>query len=320
MFDIDAYERISRGEVVNNTSPTGYVNKVSIDRFILEERTPVSGGYSYFNLKNRNERFEKVRVKIDGTDTYVKVGDVVDVLGYRINLGKDKGVVYVCCLGWRVSPNQDKTLLQEPEYSYDKATRGVSELILEIQDLELREAIFDYFKTHGDFFRQKGAKGMHHAYPGGLAEHTINVAKTAKSIAKIYSDVNIDVVIAGALLHDIGKQYELQSDGFTVSGQMLGHISLGMMEFQKFFIRIPHKTELLHIIASHHGQLEFGSPVKPSTKEAYIVHIADLVDSRMFMMHDTELTATPMQPVWCKGMDGYILRLNNEIGSIYTTE
>lgn len=320
MFDIDAYERITRGEEVNNTSPTGYINKVSADRFIVEYRTPVSGGYSYLTLKNRTERFEKVRVQINSTDTYFEVGDVVDCLGYRINLGKEKGIIYVVCLGCRKSPNQDKTLLKEPEYDEDKARTEIENLIALINDVVLAENLQNYFEKHPDFFVQKGAKGMHHAYKGGLAEHTINVAKTAMNIAETYSDIDLDVVLAGAMLHDIGKQYELQADGFTISGQMLGHISLGMMEFQKWFPAVPHKTELLHIIASHHGQLEFGSPVKPSTKEAFIVHMADLIDSRMFMIHDTELNSTPMQPTWCKGTDGYILRLNSEISSIYTTE
>lgn len=320
MFDIEAYERISRGEEVNNTSPSGYINKVSADRFILEDRTPVSGGYSYFTLKNRTERFDKVRVKVEGADTYVSEGDVVDCLGYRINLGKEKGVVYSVCLGWRKSPNQDKTLLKEPEFEYEKATAQLNNMISYIKDENIRMELYNYFRQHPDFFKQKGAKAMHHAYVGGLAEHTIKVAKLAFEMAKLYSDVNTDVVIAGALLHDIGKQYEIQPDGFTISGQMLGHITLGIMEFQRCFANIPNKTELLHIIASHHGELEYGSPVKPATKEAYIVHSADLIDSRMFMIHDTELSLSPMQSSWCKGMDGYILRLNNEIASNYTTE
>lgn len=317
MFDLDAYERISRGEEVNNTSPSGYLNKVSIDRFIVGDRTRVSGGFYYLTLKNRTEKFEKVRVQLSEN---IEVGEVVDCLGYRINLGKDKGIIYVACLGCRKSPDQNDTLLKDPEFNKVKGQTIVNELLDLIQNESIKSELKVYFENHPEFFLHKGARGMHHAYVGGLVEHSVNVARTAINIAKNYSGLNLDVIIAGALLHDIGKQYELSDTGYTISGNLLGHISLGMLEFQKCMGNIPYKAELLHIIVSHHGQLEWGSPVKPNTREAYIVHIADLLDSRMAMMFADELNLKQYDTTWSKGADGYIMRTQENLPNVYTTE
>jgi 3'-5' exoribonuclease len=124
---------------------------------------------------------------------------------------------------------------------------------------------------------------------GGLLEHTLSVAETCMFLGARYKYVNTDVLTAGALLHDIGKIYELSAlpqNEYTDDGQMLGHIILGIemvgaeiAKIEKF----PHELASLikHCIVSHHGEYEFGSPKIPATPEAMILHFADNIDAKL---------------------------------------
>lgn len=143
-------------------------------------------------------------------------------------------------------------------------------------------------------FRRWPAAVRHHgAVVGGLLEHTVNVTTIAELTAHLYP-CNHDLVLAGALLHDIGKLEELEEQiggGFTVSGRMVGHIILGMQYVQKQAAQVPtlpltRLDDLLHIILAHHTK-EFGSPVNPATIEALIVHQADLAEAKLtgFLEH-----------------------------------
>lgn len=137
-------------------------------------------------------------------------------------------------------------------------------------------------------FRRWPAAMRHHgAVVGGLLEHTVNVTTIAELIAHLYP-CNHDMVLVGALLHDVGKLEELEDtigSGYTPSGRMLGHIILGMQYVQKQAEGVAEvdtemRNDLLHIILAHHTK-EFGSPVNPATIEALIVHQADMAESRL---------------------------------------
>ena len=149
--------------------------------------------------------------------------------------------------------------------------------------------VLDLFFCDDDFRvrfeRTPASTGGHHAKLGGLLLHVFEVTNIAKQIARTMH-ANTDLVIAGALLHDIGKleAYEIGPGGFTYTscGLLLGHVVLGslMLERRIAAAGVPmcsdgQLTELHHMILSHHGSLEFGSPVKPMTTEAEIVHWAD---------------------------------------------
>jgi 3'-5' exoribonuclease len=149
----------------------------------------------------------------------------------------------------------------------------------------LRNCFADDFM---ESFRRWPAAVRHHgAVVGGLLEHTVNVATIAALTAQLYP-CQQDLVLAGALLHDIGKLEELEGQvgaGFTPQGRMVGHIVLGMHYVQEQTARIPtleqEKIEdLLHIILAHHTK-EYGSPVNPATIEALIVHQADLAEAHL---------------------------------------
>ncbi|MCL1843352.1 MAG: HD domain-containing protein [Defluviitaleaceae bacterium] len=153
----------------------------------------------------------------------------------------------------------------------------------------LLENIFNNEERAKLFKGHSAAMHMHHSYMGGLLEHTLSVAEISIFLGARYKHVNEDVLLAGALLHDIGKIYELSplpNNEYTDDGQMLGHIILGLEMIITEITKIPdfpHELASLikHCIISHHGELEFGSPKIPSTPEAMILHFADNIDAKL---------------------------------------
>ncbi|NPV88300.1 HD domain-containing protein [Coprothermobacteraceae bacterium] len=135
------------------------------------------------------------------------------------------------------------------------------------------------------FVKKPAAKSIHHARIGGLMEHSLHVAMIVERTADLYPEIDKDLALAGALLHDIGKVEEQSRPGgdYTVGGKLLGHIAYGALLLDRFaedvglnpFLR----QSLLHIVLSHHGEREWGSPVRPQTLEALLVYLADRTDA-----------------------------------------
>lgn len=134
-----------------------------------------------------------------------------------------------------------------------------------------------------------GAATLHHNYVGGLLEHTLSVARLCRQTSLLYPEVDGDLLVAGGILHDIGKieEYRLAGHiGFTDEGQLLGHIVLGDTMVARFIAEIPGfpaqlALRLRHVIISHHGQLEWGSPKTPATLEALLVHHLENIDAKV---------------------------------------
>lgn len=164
--------------------------------------------------------------------------------------------------------------------------------IAQVQDPDYRQLLENVFSN--DHFRTKfcaapSAVSMHQAYLGGLIDHTLCVTKNALKMADNYPAANRDLLITGALLHDMGKVIEFSYDrklAYSDAGRLLGHISIGnaMIEVQCHCLPdFPLKKKILlqHMILSHHGTMEFGSPKCPATLEALILHHADLLDAQL---------------------------------------
>lgn len=134
-----------------------------------------------------------------------------------------------------------------------------------------------------------GAKGIHHAYAGGLLEHTLGIMRTCHALAELYPAVDKEILLVGALFHDMGKAFELThgiSRDYTTEGRLLGHIHLGLEILDPFLRKakdLPQELilHLKHLLISHHGELEFGSPRRPKTVEAFILHYADNLDAKV---------------------------------------
>lgn len=133
------------------------------------------------------------------------------------------------------------------------------------------------------------ARGMHHAYIGGLLDHTLSMAEIGEMLATHYPHVNRDLLMSGILLHDVGKVIEYNitdSFGFSEDGRLVGHIIRGITMIEQGAAQLPDfppeiLRHLIHLIASHHGTQEWGSPVIPKTLEAILLHQIDLLDSRI---------------------------------------
>ncbi|WP_066636083.1 3'-5' exoribonuclease YhaM family protein [Desulfolucanica intricata] len=167
------------------------------------------------------------------------------------------------------------------------------------------------------FTSAPAAKKNHHAYLGGLLEHSLNVATAAERIAGVYPKVDRDLLITGAVLHDIGKikeySYRLDID-FTDQGRLLGHIILGVQMVEEQINKIAAfpkalRLKLLHIIASHHGQYEWQSPKRPKFTEAAIIHQLDQLDAIVDMFSSVSEQNDGNNSCWggwVKGLERYV--------------
>ncbi|RHV33899.1 HD domain-containing protein [Coprococcus sp. OM04-5BH] len=153
----------------------------------------------------------------------------------------------------------------------------------------LKSFFVDDKETAAEFKRHSAAKTIHHGYIGGLLEHSLAVAKMCDYYTTYYKRLNRDLLITAALLHDIGKIYELSGfpeNDYTDAGQLLGHIVMGTMMIRDRIKDIPDfpakaANELEHCILAHHGELEYGSPKKPALLEALALSFADNTDAKI---------------------------------------
>lgn len=171
----------------------------------------------------------------------------------------------------------------------EEMARELDEKIASIQDKELRlltQTIIDGRRE--SFLHYPAAVTVHHAYIGGLAYHSLSVLALCEQAAEQYPLLDRDLLVCSAILHDIGKTEELSGakvSSYTVEGNLLGHIALGAMiveeEGKKLPVSKEKRTLVIHMILSHHGELEFGSPKVPMIPEAIVLHHMDDVDAKL---------------------------------------
>lgn len=169
-------------------------------------------------------------------------------------------------------------------------------LLQSFTDADLKQLLLVLFSDadiRARFVKSPAASAVHHAWVGGLLEHVLSAAKTAQAIAEQRPFLNRDLLLAGVVLHDLGKIEELDpGPGFTYTdtGRLCGHISLGALLVDKFMRTLPdfpkRKRDLiLHLILSHHGELQYGSPVTPVTAEAVALHHLECLDAKVQGIH-----------------------------------
>jgi 3'-5' exoribonuclease len=150
------------------------------------------------------------------------------------------------------------------------------------------------------------AKSLHHAYIGGLLDHVVSLFRSCDLVCRNYPQVNRDLLLAGAFLHDIGKIHELtynRSFSYTTRGQLLGHMIIELEMLQAKIEKLPGfppelKTLLEHLIISHHGEYEFGSPKLPMFPEALVLHYLDDLDSKVEAMRAQFDRDAAMEGAW----------------------
>lgn len=220
---------------------------------------------------------------------------------------------------WEISPLPEEavdTLLtgsEERRALLDRCDRAISGAVDSVQDPRIKALCEQFLSVHGARFRRAAAaRGNHHARRGGLLEHTSRMMEAALALCTVYPELNRDLVIAGVLFHDTGKLWETcpPERGFGMTpelrGELLGHLSIGIELVNAIWRDLPKegwdqlspssedvRLHLLHLVASHHGQLEFGSPILPKTPEAALLHFIDNIDARMEMFFTAYESSNP---------------------------
>ena len=174
----------------------------------------------------------------------------------------------------------------------DEMGTEIKQFLDEIKDETYHRITYALIKKYGkDFLIFPAATKNHHEFMSGLAYHVVSMLRLAKAICDLYPSLNRDLLYAGVILHDLGKVTELSgpiSTVYTFEGQLLGHISIMVTEIKQMAAELGIEGEkvtlLQHMILSHHGKEEWGSPKKPQLKEAEILHYIDNIDAKMNMM------------------------------------
>lgn len=191
---------------------------------------------------------------------------------------------------------------RKPDEMYEELVELVRSVIVHLPLKKLILGILQDEDLQPMLLVAAGAKSVHHAYCGGLLQHILAVCNLAMAIADRYPNLDRQILLAGAVCHDIGKLWEISSGltpDYTDSGRMLGHIQLGLQIIEPFMAKSGLEPELClhlrHLILSHHGLAEYGSPKPPMTAEALVLHHADNIDAKLAQFEET-LTGASIEP------------------------
>jgi 3'-5' exoribonuclease len=233
----------------------------------------------------------KVWDNADEVSSNFREGDIVYIAGLAVSY---KGTIQI-----RIHELKKEAEPFDAGIFQESTTEDIGQMISELKKLSrtitdkyLRALVESFWedRTFLTLFKKApAAKYLHHSYIGGLLEHTLSVAKLAVDVSRHYKELDGDLLLSGAILHDIGKTRELSFDlniDYTDEGRLLGHIVLGtMMVEEKLKLRKDFPEELSirlkHLILSHHGELDFGSPKRPKFLEAFALHLIDDMDAKI---------------------------------------
>ena len=222
-------------------------------------------------------------------DPLFKPGDIVWIRGRVVSYRKQLQLNVV-----DVKPLGQAEV--DPSDFLPQAARPIEDMVKDLREIastlnppfkELCFAFLDDADFMALFKRAPAAKSVHHTHVGGLIEHTLSVARLAGAVADHYPFIHRDLLVCGAILHDVGKSKELEftpAPDYTNAGRLVGHISLGANMIHD---RLPNgfppalADEVLHLILSHHGLLEYGSPKLPQTTEAIALNLVDDLDAKL---------------------------------------
>lgn len=191
-------------------------------------------------------------------------------------------------------PNLASLYMEKAPIQREEMVEEINQTIFEITNATWNRIVRHLLTQYqSEFFDYPAAKRNHHAFAGGLAYHTVSMLRLAKSICQEYPDLNASLLYAGVILHDLGKVIELSgpvSTEYTLAGNLIGHLVLVDEEITKTCqtLKLDDQSEdvviLKHMILSHHGLLEYGSPVRPRIMEAEVLHQIDNLDASIQMM------------------------------------
>jgi 3'-5' exoribonuclease len=276
-------------------------NKIITSYFLVaskQVKPKKSGGENYLalTLADRSGQIEAkmwdnvvdVQNTFD-TDCFVKIRGLINKYNNRFQL-----TVYQL----RRLEDQDvdfSDYLPKTSKDIEQLWSTVGNYVAGFKDAHLRRLLEEFMADAEIADRYKtapAAKTLHHAYIGGLLDHVVSLMQLCDLVSQNYPQINRDLLLSGVFLHDIGKIYELsyqRSFSYTTRGQLLGHMIIELEMLHAKIARVPGfpgelKTLLEHLIISHHGEYEFGSPKLPMFPEALMLHYCDDLDSKMEAM------------------------------------
>jgi 3'-5' exoribonuclease len=224
----------------------------------------------------------------DAGSTVFKSGQVIDALAEESEFG---GEAQLTIKAARVTDDDPGELfLPRTKRSVDGMYEELEDFVESVDSTLLRQLLL---KATSDprWKRAPAAKSNHHAFLGGLLEHTTNLCRLVDALAKLYPQLRRDLLITGAILHDLGKMDEMSSGvtiEYTAEGNLLGHIAIGLLRVSEWMKELAFDEELrltvLHIVASHHGNLNFGAIKQPSIVEAQVFCDMDGMDAHIGKM------------------------------------
>ncbi|MCB9060018.1 MAG: HD domain-containing protein [Halobacteriovoraceae bacterium] len=273
--------------------------------FLIKYLSVMQGrdGRSYLNiiLTDRTGDLESRKWNTaEKTAEKINRGDYARVTG-KINTYQGRNQLVVKEI-YSVDPsdiNEDDFIAKSQKNS-TKMFDELHSIINELNDVyikELLQKVLNDPKIFERLLKWQAGKSVHHAYEGGLLEHILSCTQLAIWLSAHYQ-VNKNFVVAGAIMHDLCKIFELTAGplcDYTDHGRLVGHLSNGVELIEKYTSQIEGfpsdtKMHLKHILLSHHGEYEYGSPKLPQTSEAFLVHLIDLMDSKMNSMEQVKRT------------------------------
>lgn len=252
-------------------------------------------GAAYLNLELRDATGSINAKKWEvaqGDEELVQIGNVIYVEAESL---KYKESLQLKVLAIKAVPLEEinvEKFLKQPPLPKEVLVEKFNNYVASVTDPDCKK-LLEYFvnKNKDKLYEYPAAVSIHHEYICGLLMHSTSMADSLEHLSKLYN-CNRDLVITGALLHDMGKLIELEGPivfHYSTEGKLIGHISIMAAEIKKAGETLGITSEvpmlLQHMILSHHGQLEFGSPIMPLTKEALLLSLVDNLDSKMVVVN-----------------------------------
>lgn len=290
--------------------------------------TEVSKGISasqstYLNivLQDNTGKIDAKKWEANETDIQAfKVGNVLSILVDPINY---RGAMQLKIVAYEhLKDYKDKKeLIIEPPVSKIQLEKDFNYFINQIDNADVKAIINDIIKdVYEDFIYHPAAKSNHHEYTSGLLHHEVSMLRLAEAIIPLYPSINKDLLYGGIILHDLGKLKELSgpiTTEYTTEGRLLGHISIINAQISKSAEKLGITSQVVlllqHMVLSHHGKLEYGSPILPHTLEAEVMFLIDNMDSKITMINkalenlDDNTFSNKIMPLECRAFYKYKL-------------
>lgn len=294
---------MNKKQYVNDLRPGDTVNS----QFLLIDKWPIKQYKNGFMFRARvSDKTGAVPIVYFGDKdeneantiwSSLRVGQIISVKGSRsefngmpqVTVSPTSGLIKM-----EYGPYDKDDYVMESDRDISEMQRELVDIIDDIGDPDIRALLRGFFDDD-EFLEEFGtapaAVLMHHSYRGGLLEHVLGMIKISITVAEVHKELDADYLIAGCILHDIGKLRTYSQDGLAIintdDGKMIGHIVIGYQMVSDMINRVDQqfpdhkKQRILHMILSHHGKQEWGSPITPASPEADALHLVDSLDAKV---------------------------------------